>query len=513
MSSLPPPPRYRPVDYSMDSDDDECVDDIEPVCKLERMTAAEIAQTVADIAKTAHALIEECESRWNTEIGRRVPFDSTKRIALEKQWMLHFNDLNTEYSFSPGISASDLVFEAVCWSVWCEDPSISANYTIQWLADTQAELVVYSCQHTQESRDEWPTDEQFISLRKRISGVVVQALLLGDRSVLVNDLSANLVQFKPLTEELKQAYQARKVPDVLIAKKVAELAKRKAQLIKELLAKGESTENVDKELTAIEAGEEYMGVLWRDNWADQVHSYTPLASRVVYKILSDNCLAERFKPPEGTVPTRFKKTVEAGVREWLRTRCRIEQPPELTELFRELATASFWPLGADTAKFRLRKTKDDVISSQVLLQDQIGIDLTQMLFDDALVRPSVIASDVHSPYWDWMLFAMMHFSMVREKVEWLKEYVILNPHRNDARRRLLASHHHGRRSEEMCPILVRLQRKWVLFHKGVMLPTTGTVNAFAQWWYEVQRKKEGELDNGEDVRPLAGLFIPPNPLQ
>ncbi len=511
VQTMSAPPPFQRVDYSIDSDDDEQVDDDEPICKLERITPLELAETIHEITQRALELIRECKARWATELGRTTPMAPTSRLKLEQDWMLHFNNLNIQL-LGGDLSPSDIVFEAICWSMWCEEPPIAASFTIQWLAETNAEMVVWSCQHTEQSRVAWPTDEEFASLRKRISGVVVQAMLLGDRSVLTNDLLTEKIQFKTLSMDLSKAYQERKLPGVLLSRKAVDLAKRKAEAIKELMARGEDTSKVDQEVVDIEAGEEYAGALWRNHAGDLVHNYVQFASRFTYKILFDNTMAARFKAPEGSVPMRFKRPVELGVCEWLRNKCRMEQPSELTEMFRVLAGESFWPLGSDTAKYRLRETKDDAVTSQTLLQNEIGIDLTQMLFDDGLVKPSVVASDTKSPYWDWMLLTMVHFALVQSvRVKWLDEYVILHPHTHASHRRMLKSQRFGQLNQ--CPVLVRLQRKWWVFQKQKLLPTTGTVNAFVTWWYKVQQRKPVELDNGEDVEKMASVFVPPNPLQ
>ncbi len=513
--SAPPPPvlaRYRKINYAVEGPSHRPVDFDEPVCRLRYMTPVLLAKEHSRITSDALKLIDDCESRWATELGRTTPIGSERRLKLEQEWMLHFEKLNLEVLETNGMSGADLVFEAMCWSMWCEDPTISKEVNIQWLAQTHATLVVWSCQHTKESREFWPTEDQYRALRRRIAGVVVHFLVQQDRFQVASKLEGDHLKFTTLSMALSKAYQARKNPDSLVARKAASFAKRKAEAIKELMARGEDTSTVDAELSDDVEIEEAKGMLWRNDATELINTYVRLASRVVRKIEFDNQWVKRWAVEASYQQPRFKKAAVQGLYDWVRTRCKTEQPEELTEMFRDVASESFWPIGAETHKFRLRETRNDKETSQTLLQNEIGADLAQMLQEDSLVRPSVTASDPHGLYWEALLLVLIQFSLFQTtKVDWMKEYVILHPHTHDSQRRMIRLDHHNQ--IDKCPVLVLAQRKWWVFYKQKLFPTSGFADAVLQKFHCIQKRKKQQLDNGEDVSPLASALVPPNPLQ
>ncbi len=511
MSRVHALPRYKKINYAVEGANHTPIDASDPVCRLKYISLKETAVEHHNIVRFALTLIEECEARWKTEVGRTTLLDPSRRVNLEKLWILHFDQLNLEIHGAGGVSGADLVFEAICWSMWCEDPTISRDVNIQWFAETHATMVVWSCQHTKESREFWPSNDDFKELRRKVSGVVVNFFVLGDRFKLALQLQADEVKFKTLSLDLSKAYQERKLPGSLVAHKAAGLAKRKAEAIKELMARGEETTAVETEIEDNDEDEETMGLLWRNDAGELVKNYVRFSSRFSQKVIFDNSWIDRWMVVEGD-GLRFKRAVELGLFQWVRMKCKTEQPEDLTEMFRNIASESFWPIGAEKNKFRLRETRNDKETSQTLLQNEIGVDLAQMLHEDSLVRPDVTASDPQGLYWDSLLLVLIHFVLRQTvRVEWINEYVLIHPHSHDSQRRLIRPDHYNQLDK--CPVIVRLQRKWWVFHKQKLHPTKSLADAVLQWVYHVQQRKPQELDNREDIRALTDVLVPEHPLQ
>lgn len=429
-----------------------------------------------------------------------------ERLALEPRWQRHYEWLSAVPSVGAhfGLAPADVCFKAICHSWLCERRAAYAASSLQHLAHAHAELVVLSCQHTEEARSCWPSAEEWLRLKDRIACVVVDLLECeaDERQMLVDQLSDDTRQhFEALPPELSRAYEARRMPPLLAHE--LEARRRKAE---EDRARGRTKDIVDG------TSEEAQGALWRNTAAELVDNFLYLSSRVWREVERQNALAARF--PVEEAPRLNEQTLER-MRKWVRDKCAIEQTEGLTELFRRLANESFWPLGTATRRYREARNRYDETDALTLLNEEVGVDLGQHLHDLSLRRLSehAAAAAAHSLFWDALFLALFATTLMqRAQLDWLREYFCAQPFSRAWRRRLVQRHYRGALK---CPVVLPLQRRFFVFHQERLLLCSSLLQAVGVWLYLVREEFAGVLENTEDLAAtgILATFLPEHCLQ
>lgn len=448
----------------------------------------ELEKHLAHLQNTLQ-LIRECHTHRSNAVTRAMPMDNVElQRKVASGWHTYFNELNAEGMMR--VSRTDMAFIALCLAQACSKPSLTQGVNLGSITQVYGDMIVLSCQHTQESRQYWPSAEEWVNLRDRISGVVVTFFDTGisARQTLIEQLNADktVVSTNPLLPHLH-------IPPLLAAEK--EKRARKLALDKENGVKVDSREEVS---------EEAMGLLWRSSPEELAFNFVRVASRLVHCVEQDLHFAIQTQMPECVLPS----SIHEHVRTWVKQRCSVEQIEELTMLFRNIANEWFWPVGASTHRWRNTHTRTDLLDSLTVLNDEVGVELGQHLHDRSLARPSAIAADTKGLFWDALFMALFSYMMLqRLKLNWRELYFFQDAHSSALAQRLASDHFMG---DEKRPVIVYLQRKYWIVYKEALAPCSDLAHSILSWLYIVRQDFGGKLENTEDVNTIIAIFLSPS---
>jgi hypothetical protein len=438
---------------------------------------------------------------------------STDRLAVEVVWMRYFNAMN--YVATPlGISFSDVGLKAICWSLLTETPGHPdiTECSIHWIAELFVQTSVFSCQHTMESMNTWPTAEEFGLYRRRIAAVVTRFFEVGESTGLDNlirTIDDPMFQWRvPESEEddpsdgaseqarkafdraearrfdaFRKRYQQLCMPDRLKRQMEAEKAARVLKDARKERITGKKSKTAEAEIP-----DEDRGALWRNSSSELVLNFVPRASRLIYRVCFDEALLVRFKPTPN--PHQFTEGAFDSARAWTRTKARIAtEIPEVTASIRDLFCNMVAPLGTETSRYRDKMTSSDVTQNLLLLKAEIGVHLGNMLHG-AMLHPVPDYLEAHEgQYWNAAFLAIMQLEM-RQKLllqakgeTWLEMYVVLHPQSDAGQQRMNADTFLMNRNKR--PFLVFICRRWWVVHSrppsSVLLICDNLLHAFLTW--------------------------------
>jgi len=437
--------------------------------------------------------------------------DKGTRLAFEPLWRLHFARFNGVEA--AGLSYTDIGFRALCWAMVAEEPALRGAADLQSIRLVFLLTAIFSCQHTKESRSDWPDFRQWNEYKRTVASLATSFFTGSQvqRAALTAKLDDPDFQFDPVEAELLDQYDRMHVPPELAAlhqeeERVAE-AKRKA-------GKDDGGR--------VETSEEASGYIWRSTTDAIVDHLMVRAARLIYRVDFDHHLFDVYRRSggaQGLKLPRFTPATLDGVRAWVRKKCAVEQPEEVTALFRELVCQWLLPLGADTARSRNKKSAHDVTTSLQMLEKEIGADLSQFHYDQTIkLRLHVIADAPDNRLlWDALFLALFEFDM-RQRVhfEWMKDYFTSTPHLPHTQRRMAHPRFHN--DPDKCPMVVEATRAYQVFYRQQLVgPADSLVHAVLSWLYFMGRdftKHKGKsgrrailLENMEDITAIHDTFL------
>jgi hypothetical protein len=407
----------------------------------------------------------------HAKLAPNTPRDPSDWLALESEWMRNFATHAEQRVESPGASASLLGFKAWAWVQHTQSPATrEPSMGLQVINEVFVRTAVWSSQHTDAARVRWPTDLEWARFKALASDMMVHQF----RAPTVDALYNALQDFKPAhvtPHELEQEFEERKMPEAL----KVELELRRKQAERDI-ARGKADVKVD-------VSEEASGALWREA-PEEICANLPFrVARLICKVEFDESLLVQY-PVWDEAAVQFTPSTYARARRWLVTKCRMEQPEDVTALFRDLATQMMWPLGSDTEKYRSRITVNNLSTALDVLSSEIGANLSQHVHD-RMLKPfkDILAATTAPPtvLWDGIFLALFEFEMIQKiNLRWLADYFILNPHEAKARKRMSSRRFRG--VLEQRPIVVMCCRRWWLFSKRRMIPCgTSLLHAVLAW--------------------------------
>lgn len=440
---------------------------------------------------------------------------SEARIAMEPVWIRYFNAMN--FVATPtGLSFSDVGFKAMCWSMCTETPGHPdiAECSIQWIAELFVQTSVFSCQHTVESMNSWPTADEFGLYRRRMAAVVATFFEAGEKMGLdslirtiddpmfswktvesVDDLPGDSDGVKALKafnraeasrfQSFKERYLKLSMPDRL--KKQIDEEKR-ATAIKNARKERITGKRVKADEGIGEIPDEDRGAMWRNSSNELVRNFVSRASRLVYRVCAEEALLVRFKPTAN--PHRFTRPTIDQARAWTRNKARIAtEIPEVTAAVRDLFCHMVAPMGTETIRYRDKMTSSDVTQSLVLLKAEIGVKLGNMLHG-AMLFPIPDYLEAHdNQYWAAAFLGIMQLEM-RQKLlleekghTWLDMYVVLDPQSDEGQARINSPEFMMNRNKR--PFIVFNCRRWWVFYSkpttACLLMCDDLLHAFLTW--------------------------------
>jgi hypothetical protein len=440
----------------------------------------------------------------------RMVRDPKQRLLVQRRWLTHFTDECEQRLDNPRMSIMLKGFRAMCCSHYAENPtSRDAHPTLQLLTDVLVRTAVYSCQHTHESRMGWPTPLEWARYRLLVSTMMVK--IFEPHMVSVVELQTRLQTFQPGRVDppgLDTEFMERKLPEEL-----------RLQLEEER-KKAERDIAAGIEGVKIDISEEASGSMWRES-PEEICANLPFrAARLIYKVEFDEAQLCRF-PPHPEAAVSFTPAAYARAKQWVITKCRMEQPEEATALFRETANRMFWPLGSETQRCRLRSTLSDVTTSLDVLSREIGANLAQYLHDRMLKPMDKLVSGPASEgvaqlFWDAIFLALIEFELVRLGMTWMKDFLVLAPQTPEGRRRMNDELYMEHAREDQRPIIVLLCRRYWLLYRGRLIPCEHSLlHAWLHWLHVMRtdfRSPSGSVDTeeGDDIRTVVAMFLDAN---
>ena len=447
------------------------------------------------------SLLRSCIS--HATMTPEIPRDPADWLALKADWMRNFTAHAEQPVECPGTSATLLGFKAWAWSHYAQNPMMrDETMGLQVINEVFVRTAVFSSQHTEDSLVRWPTDLEWARYKTLVSEMMVHHF----RKPTTDALYEKLQTFKPRTvspAELEDEFVERKMPEGLRIE--LELLRKKAE---KDIARGKADVKVD-------VSEEASGALWREA-PEEICANLPFrVARLICKVDFDEALLLQFPPwPEAEV--QFTPSTYTRAKRWLVQKCTIEQPEDVTALFRELANTMFWPLGSDTEKYRSRITASNLNTSLDILSNEIGANLAQYLHDrmlkplDELLRQT---SGVAPMFWDAIFLAIFEFDIIqRLNFKWLDDYFIVNPHEEKSRRRMNSRRFKGVLDQR--PYVVSACRqKWILFRRRLIPCRTSTVHSVLHVLHLVDTQfrnqdDEATLEDGHDMSCIIETFLP-----
>jgi hypothetical protein len=465
------------------------------------------AKEQAALFSQAVELIKACRRHIRTPETARVARGSEQREALEPLWLRHFLAISVAEKGNMQLARSDVCFIALCWSRMAERPQLLGEVCWQWVALTFVEIVNISCQHTSDSRAYWPAPESWAELLEMVSAVVAvyvegasqkRQMLLKQCEASKDGREARL-QFEQLPVDLIERYTSRQEPPSLLAH--LENTRRKAAAER---AKGES--DVREEVS-----EEARGAIWRNTAPELLANYVRMASRLYRSVTLHNAMVARYEkdPPYNLTPMALNQAFH-----WLYNKCRVDQPDEVRAHFRDLANEWFYPLGAETERYRDKRTRDDLEQPLTVLNTEIGMDLSQHLQECTLKKLVDIGSNQDALHWDALFLTLLdNVFKQRVQIHWRREYVFTTEqevHSPALRKRMESEHYQGVTNKR--PLILKLQRRFWLFEGKRLRACHNLCHAVLSWMHRVRSGFIGVLECTTDVRAVIDSVLHKNPV-
>lgn len=460
------------------------------------------------------ALLRECKAQCKrqppTTPGGPPPLqrDPGPRLEMEPRWRRDFVELNTVYMPVSEFSGTDIGFKAMCWSLRAEQPT---NPDIDaccffWIAELFFRTSVWSCQHTIESREFWPSKQEFDKFRFRMAMVVTTYFEFGEgtdrqpsgKEGLIRAIDAGFRDPEPPGEDdpkdtemerlgkqlmraeidgvrdIKARFDAMQVPPAL--QRLKENRRAQIELIRKRKEKA-GTANAADEDEKEEVADEFKGTQWRNTSVELVRFYVPRAARLVFKYDSDEELLMRFPPIANS--DAFGPPVMAHFREWiLNLAVQGARLSTVTQEFRSVFCDLALPVASHTVPSRNVRTRYEKPMPYTRLKEEIGMDLASLYHDEMLnaFLPDLLKRpESGALYWDAAVLTLVNqeyrqrMSMMKEN-EWLKLYTVLHPDQNEQRDRLTSGVFMGYRGDaELRPVLVRCVRRFWVWYRSRLI--------------------------------------------